>query len=91
LSGRSINRAASSTHNWIYIGGLLFSVWIVSALTFRTTSIKERLLFAFVSVAFVLYAAPAVKQLSQLSVHVSEVDHLANVDQCLDQRSCNPF
>jgi hypothetical protein len=70
LSGRSINRAASSTHDWISIGGLLFSIWIVGALAFRTTFIKERLLFASVSIAFVLYAASGVMLPSQPIVHI---------------------
>jgi hypothetical protein len=70
LSGRSINRAAATAHDWIYIGGLLFSIWIVGALAFRTTFIKERLLFVFASFALVLHAVIAVMLPSQPIVHV---------------------
>lgn len=70
LSGRSINRTASSTHNWIYIGGLLFSIWIVSALALKAKLMRERFLFIFMSIAFVFWAAIAIILPSQQIVHI---------------------
>lgn len=70
LSGRSISRAAPSGHDWIYTGGLLFSVWIVAVLALRTTISKERFLFALVSVAFVLWTAISLMLPSQQVVHI---------------------
>ena len=69
LSGRSIDRAAPSMHDWIYIGGLLFSVWIVTAMALRTKINKEKFLFAVASGAFVLWTAIALIQPSQQIVH----------------------
>ena len=70
LSGRSISQAAPSTHDWIYIGGLLFSVWIVGALTFRTTFIKERLLLTPVMMALILWVVLALTLPPQPIAHI---------------------
>ncbi len=70
LSGRSISRQAPSIHDWIYIGGLLFSVWIVGALTFRTKFVKERLLLAPVLMAFILWTVLALRLPPQPIVYV---------------------
>ena len=70
LSGRSISRVAPPGRNWIDIGGLLFCVWILGALTFRTTFFKERLLLAPILMAFILWAVLALTLPSQPIAHV---------------------
>jgi len=70
FSGRSINKPASSLHDWIHIGGLLFCGWIAIALTIRTTCSKERFLFAAVSIVFILWTALAVMLPSLQIVHI---------------------
>ena len=57
-------------HDWINIGGLLFSVWIVAALALRTKIGKERFLFAVVSIAFILWTAIALMLPSQQIVQI---------------------
>ena len=69
LSGRSINRTVSSTRNWTYIGGLLFSIWIVTAIAIKTKLTQERLLFASISAAFSLWTALAIVLPSQSVVY----------------------
>jgi hypothetical protein len=70
LSGRSIVRTASSMHDWVRIFGLLFCVWMFTAIALRAKGIKERFLFGAVSVAFILWTVLAVMLPSQQIVHI---------------------
>lgn len=70
LSIKSLSSAAAHTHEWIYIAGLSFSMWIVTVLAIKTTSRAERCLFTAVLTVFVLHTAIAVVGPSQEIVHI---------------------
>ena len=69
LSIRSLKLVAQPAHDWILIGGLLFTAWIVVVCAFRTKAIKERLFFAFISIAVLLYLTLAISLPSQQIMH----------------------
>lgn len=65
LSGRSIDHPVPKMRNWVFIGGLLFSLFIVTALAIKTSLKTERFLFVFVSIAIIVWTILAVALPSQ--------------------------
>ena len=70
LSIRSIDKAASTMHDWVHVFGLMFCMWIVTSIAFRTKAIKEKFMFAFLSGAFALWTYLAVMLPSHQVVHI---------------------